>query len=149
MATLVDYNLHFLEKSWEWLNDPEIKLLTLTPDFTKEGQIKFYNSLPARTNYWIKGIAVNNIPIGLVGLKNINTSQKSGEYWGFIGEKSFWGKGIGKFMIEEVLKKTKELRLKKVYLNVSSKNLRARNLYQKMHFKKVSEGEIEQYEIEL
>ncbi|HEU5365319.1 MAG TPA: GNAT family N-acetyltransferase [Hanamia sp.] len=149
MVTLVDYDVHFLEKSWKWLNDPEIKSLTLTPDFTKEDQIKFYNSLPARANYWIKGITEDNIPIGLVGLKNINTSQKSAEYWGFIGEKKFWGKGIGKFMIEEALKKARELNLKRVYLNVGSKNDRARNLYQKMNFRKVSKGEIEQYDIEL
>ena len=34
----VEYNEIFLEKSWEWLNNKEIKYLTCTPDFTKEQQ---------------------------------------------------------------------------------------------------------------
>ena len=30
----------FLEKSWHWLRDPEIKWLTMTPDFTREEQLR-------------------------------------------------------------------------------------------------------------
>lgn len=32
------YNEDFLEKSWEWLNDEELKYLTMTPDFTRKDQ---------------------------------------------------------------------------------------------------------------
>lgn len=149
MAALVNYDLIFLEKSWKWLNDPEIKQLTLTPDFSKEAQLNFYYSLPKKKDYWIKGIAENNVPIGAMGLKHINTVDKSAEYWGYIGEKEYWGRGIGKFILKEALIKAKELVLKKIYLNVSDKNIIAKNLYLKMGFKKQSSGEIEQYEIAL
>ncbi len=149
MPRLVDYNSIFLEKSWEWLNDLEIKTLTLTPDFTKEEQSVFFNSLKARNDYWIKGIIEDNIPIGVIGLKHINSSEKSAEYWGYIGEKEYWGKGIGKFMIEESLKKAEELGLTKIFLNVSGQNTRAKKLYQKMGFKIICSGHIEQYEIEV
>ena len=147
MAAIVNYDLTFLKKSWEWLKDPEIKALTLTPDFSREDQLKFYNSLPQKKDYWIKGVTKNNFPIGAMGLKNINIIEGSAEYWGYIGEKDYWGKGIGKFILKEALTKGKELNLKRIYLNVSNKNRIAKSLYLKMGFKKQSSGEIEQYEI--
>lgn len=149
MTFLVNYDLAFLEKSWEWLNDPEIKELTLTPDFSKEDQLNFYNSLPQKKDYWIKGITENNTPIGAMGLKNIDTGESSAEYWGYIGEKEYWGKGIGKFILKEAIIKARELNLKKIYLKVNRKNIIAKNLYLKMGFKKQSSGEIEYYEIVL
>ena len=149
MAALVNYDLTFLEKSWEWLNDPEIKALTLTPDFSKEDQLQFYRSLPQKKDYWIRGITENNIPVGAMGLKNIDIGGSSAEYWGYIGEKEFWGKGIGKFILKEAILKARELNLKKIYLKVTTKNTIAKNLYLKMGFKKQSSGEIEHYEIVL
>lgn len=149
MAVLVDYDLKFLEKSWMWLNDPEIRELTLTPGFSKEEQLKFYHSLPGKKDYWIKGIIDDNIPIGAVGLKHINIVSRSAEYWGYIGEKEYWRKGIGTFIVNQALIKAKELGLIKIYLRVSEKNLSAKSLYLKAGFKKQCAGEIEQYEITL
>ena len=149
MLSLVKYDLLFLEKSWEWLHDPEIKKLTLTPDYTKEDQLNFYNSLFTRKDYWIKGINENCIPIGLMGLKHINQSEKSAQYWGFIGEKEYWGKGTGKFIINKAVEKANELKLRKLYLKVAKKNIRAKKLYLGMGFKIVFPGDIEQYEISL
>ena len=149
MLSLVEYDLLFLEKSWEWLHDAEIKHLTLTPDYTKEDQLDFYNSLSSKKDYWIKGIKENNIPIGLMGIKHINLSEKSAEYWGFIGEKKYWGKGIGKFMLDQAFTKANELELRILYLKVDQQNLRAKQLYLKKGFKIVIAGDIEQYEISL
>jgi RimJ/RimL family protein N-acetyltransferase len=147
MPQLVDYDINFLNKSWEWLNDQEIRELTLVPSFTKKDQLSFYKNLSQKKDYWIKGIQENGLPIGAMGLKCI--TDESAEYWGYIGEKAFWGKGIGKFILGEALKKAKQLNLSTLYLNVGSKNVKAKNLYIKTGFKIVSKGEIERYEIEL
>jgi RimJ/RimL family protein N-acetyltransferase len=147
MAELVTYDEVFLHKSWEWLNDPEIKKLTLTPNFTKTDQINFFKSLPQRTNYWIKGVLENKEPVAVVGLKNI--SDTTAEYWGYIGEKSYWGKGLGSFMIAACIAKANTLSLQKIYLKVSKDNERAKWLYLKKGFQLVEEGEIEQYELHL
>jgi RimJ/RimL family protein N-acetyltransferase len=147
MTSLVDFDLNFSNKSWDWLNDPEIKALTLTPDFTKEEQRNFFNSIPQRKNYWIKGIMENGIPIGAMGLKNINTKEKNAEYWGYIGDKKFWGKGIGKFMIHEANKEAKRIGLHELNLKVGSNNFRAKNLYLNLGFVLSHAGEIEQYVI--
>ena len=128
----VNYSLIFLDKSWNWLNDKEIKELTLTPDFTKEQQEYFFNSLHDRTNYFIKGITYNSVPIGACGLKNI--TEHDGEYWGYIGEKAFWGRGIGKEMVKYIIKIATEKFLDSIYLRVTQSNERAKNLYTKFGF---------------
>src|SRR6476620_3581377 len=114
MPQLTAYNQQFLEKSWIWLRDPEIKALTLTPDFTREEQLAFYHSLPERKNYWIRGILEDGVPVGAMGLKHI--SSTTAEYWGYIGEKAYWGKGIGSFMIAAAVEKAKQLGLTAIYL---------------------------------
>ena len=128
----VEYSLIFLEKSWFWLRDDEIKHLTLTPDFTREQQMNFYNSLSDKKDYFIKGIESNGMPIGACGLKKINNYDA--EYWGYIGEKKYWGQGIGKEMMNYIISITKKKHLKSIYLSVSRSNIRAQKLYEKNGF---------------
>jgi RimJ/RimL family protein N-acetyltransferase len=81
-----------LEKSWEWLNDPEIKRLTITPDFSKDEQKKWFESIKNRKDYWITVGWHNGEPIVIGGLKNIG--EKDAEIFGYIGNKEYWGKGV-------------------------------------------------------
>ncbi|MFZ2726473.1 MAG: GNAT family N-acetyltransferase [Methylococcaceae bacterium] len=132
MLELVDYDIEFLKLSWKWLNDEEIKQLTMTPNFTKEQQVEFFNSLARRKDYLIYGISFNNNKIGACGLKNIDNEQA--EYWGYIGEKEYWGQGIGKRILEIMIKKTLDMQLKYIFLKVKFDNTRAINLYKKTGF---------------
>src|ERR1044071_4858744 len=52
----VNYDARFLELSWEWLTNPEVKQLAMTPDFTREGQAQWFATLPNRTDYAIWGL---------------------------------------------------------------------------------------------
>ena len=126
---LVDYTLDYLELSWKWLNDPEIKALTNTPDFSLEQQLKWFNSLVLKQNYFIKGIEFLNIGIGVCGLKNI--TQSDAEYWGYIGDKQYWRKGIGSLILLEMEKQAKDFGVKSVWLNVLINNANAIQLYRK------------------
>lgn len=138
MIKLESYNEIYLEKSWGWLNDPEIKFLTNTPDFTKEDQQKWYRSIQSKENYKIWGVSAENNPIGVFGIKNIDYKKADGEYWGFIGEKEYWGKGIGKSILEQLIEIAKnDLRLKEIYLKVIRENEIAIKLYKKLDFKEI------------
>lgn len=130
--SFVPYSDLFLKKSWDWLNDSEIKKLTNTHDFTKEDQKRFFNSLKSRNDYLIKGIIFNKIPIGACGLKNITNSDA--EYWGYIGEKEFWGKGFGKEILDFMINCGIKMNLSSIYLNVIKENKRAIKLYQNFGF---------------
>lgn len=148
MFQLVDYSLKFIDLSWQWLNDPEIKKLTMTKDFTREEQMEFYNRLPDRSDYWIRGIQYESQPIGVMGIKNI--TKESGEYWGYIGDKRYWGKGFGAQMLTEAVLKSRQLLLAELYLRVAAYNTRAKSLYQKFGFVfNGSENGVERYSLSL
>lgn len=128
----VQYDRTFLEKSWAWLQDPEIKSLTNTPDFTKEQQETFFNSLP-RKDYKIWGLRYNNVEIGVVGLKNITSS--TGEYFGYIGDKSCWGLGLFSSIIKFIHCEAEKIGLKSLTLKVGIHNVRAIRAYKREGFK--------------
>ena len=129
---LVDFDQKYLDNSWNWLYDHELKEMTSAPLITKDEQLKWFESIKKKDNYLIWGIEVDTKPIGACGLKNINRIE--GEYWGYIGEKSYWGKGIGSMMMNMIIGKAKELKLKKIYLKVLKVNFRAIKLYEKFNF---------------
>ena len=129
---LTSYDSDFLTKSWEWLNDPEIKHLTNTGDFSKEDQQKWVAKLPEIEGYKIWGAKYSNEPIGVFGIKNISDSE--GEYWGYIGEKKYWGLGLGKEIMTLILQEAQTLKIKNLYLKVIPENKRAIKLYEKMGF---------------
>ena len=130
---LVDYSRKFLDLSWKWLNDYEIKKLTNSPDFSHEQQIKWFKSLKDKKDYLIWGIRYGGNPIGACGLKNITGNDC--EYWGYIGEKYYWGSGLGKQIINTLIKKAADQGLNSVWLQVNKDNSKAINLYKKAHFK--------------
>jgi RimJ/RimL family protein N-acetyltransferase len=127
---LVSYSREYLERSWEWLNDPEVKRLTLTPDFTQLDQISFFEALPARSDYRVWGLELEGDgPIGAAGIKNI--SSGTGEYWGYIGEKQHWGQGLGRSILGLVEAEAAALGINELDLRVAPYNLRAISLYEK------------------
>jgi RimJ/RimL family protein N-acetyltransferase len=126
------FDERFLAKSWEWLHDPELKNLTMTPDFTREQQQQWFSGLPGRTDYLIWGLSCDGTSVGAAGLKHI--TKDSAEYWGYIGERQFWGMGLGRETIDFVIGHARKLGLRELYLNVHQDNNRAVRLYTKVGF---------------
>jgi RimJ/RimL family protein N-acetyltransferase len=127
--SLVVYDQTFLGLSWKWLNDPEIKKLTYTPEFTREQQKAWFESLYSKTDYKIWGVQYDNKPIGVCGLKNITFADA--EYWGYIGVKQYWGIGLGSVIMQLVEKEAEKAGLHSIWLSVIPENIRAIRLYQK------------------
>lgn len=127
---LVPFDKRFFDKSRSWLEDEEVNRLTDTGELpTESDRLKWFESLPSRMDYLIWGVAYDEEPIGACGLKNIQDSKA--EYWGYIGEKTYWGKGLGSSMLKGVEQKAKELNLDELYLTVLVENNRAIGLYRK------------------
>jgi RimJ/RimL family protein N-acetyltransferase len=137
---LVQYSKIFLELSWKWLNDDEIRRLTNTPVFSKNGQKKWYDALNDRNDYKIWGIDIDGTHIGACGLKKI--TKFDCEYWGYIGEKDFWGKGIGSSILNSLIGYAKNQKLTSIWLTVTADNQRAIKLYTKFGFEPESNDEI-------
>lgn len=137
--SFIIYNKEVLEKSWQWLNDEEIRYLIQAPLISKEEQLAWFNQLENNPNYFIKGILYKQQIIGVVGLKKIDLANKTAEYFGYIGEKEYWGKGLGKEMIDYIKDYAKkELNLDSIYLKVISDNTRAIRAYEKSGFQAIT-----------
>ena len=126
---LEKYSEIYLNASWLWLNNPEVKRMTYTSDFTRDFQLKWFKNLKDKEDYKIWGIGVDNKPIGACGLKRI--TKVDSEYWGYIGEKKFWGKGLGKAILQLIEEEAGKLNLKYIWLKVLKENERALKLYSK------------------
>lgn len=134
MIEFVPYTRIYLDKSYMWLQDAEIRKLTDTQvNITKESQQRWYDAIQSDDTYMIWGIAYGGTPIGACGIKHIDYSEGGGEYWGYIGEKSYWG-GKGHAIVSYVCSEAKRIKLEKLYLRVLKDNVRAYNLYLKEGF---------------
>jgi len=133
IVKLVPYSERFLKLSWGWLNDPEIRILANVPKFTKQDQEKWFDSLIDIENYKIWGVVYDEEPIGVCGLKKI--TKKDCEYWGYIGNKDYWGIGIGSNILDQLIRYAKNSGLESLWLVVINDNERAIRLYDKFGFK--------------
>lgn len=133
---LEEFNLDYLNLSFEWLKDVELRKLIDAPVITKEAQLEWFKKLTERKDYKTWGVKYQNIKIGVCGFKNI--TEKQAEYFGYIGLKEFWGKGIGAMIFNELMK-TEVFHTKKfIYLKVNKTNTRAIKAYIKWGFIKYS-----------
>ena len=77
---------------------------------------------------------LHKMPIGVVGLKHIDREAGECEYFGYIGEKACWGRGIGISMLDFIKQQAIIIGLDKIVLKVSPQNIRAVRLYEKYGF---------------
>ena len=130
---LARYDRAYLDKSWEWLRDPEIKALTMASDFTREEQLKFFDELPSRPDYKIWGVeSPEGIPIGAAGIKKI--VGHAGEFWCYMGDREWWGRGLGGRILELCEVEARSLGLDKVTMIAAESNLRSVKAFEKMGF---------------
>ena len=130
------FDRKMLDCTYQWLNDVEVLTLIGAQPVERNAQLAWFDTLNQRSDFIIHGIYYDNVPIGVFGLKNI--ANETAEYWGYIGKKEYWGKGIGKWIIESALSICHGLNIKRIYLKVLSNNTRAINLYTKYDFIEVS-----------
>lgn len=116
------------------MKDPLMNYLIDGGDIDVECQSKWFESLDNRQDYFVWGVEADKVPIGVVGLKHIDYKAKTGEYFGYIGEKKFWGMGIGKKMLDFICSIAFNMGLSILELNVLEDNIRAIKLYERYGF---------------
>lgn len=141
MIELVTFDEQFLDLSYVWLTDKElIELVDGPKKITRRDQILWFEQLQLDQTYKIWGIKFDGSPIGACGIKHIDYSKLTGEYWGYIGDKSYWG-GKGHDLMQLTYSKAYNLGLKSIYLNVLKTNKRALQLYISEGFSIISKNE--------
>ncbi len=128
----VDFDEEALEQSWIWLNDPELKHLTMTPDIDRDGQRKWFEGLKSRPDYYIKVIKCDNKFIGALGLKAINGVDA--ELWGYIGDKEYWGKTVGLTGMQHLIDYAISINLQSIYVIQLKENIKSYKLVRRCGF---------------
>lgn len=141
-----------LELFVRWLSDPEVTagLARYLPMGMQEEE-KWYSKLMERPaderplTIDARQEGGSWLPIGNLGLFNIDWRSRSAELGIMIGEKTYWDKGYGSEALGVLLGHAFDtLNLNRVYLRVFEYNKRAVRAYEKMGF--VLEGRMRQAE---
>lgn len=133
-----------LSSFYAWISDPETiqYSLSLFSEMKNKNQIdSWFNSLVNDTENVNLGIYISQADteehkfIGYAGICNISQTNKSGEYFIFIGDKNYWNQGIGtqvSMMIQKIAFCVHNLN--RLMLTVSEPNHGAIKAYQKAGF---------------
>lgn len=129
-----------------WRNDPEVFKYTGN---TYDHEITIDSELA-----WIKNVIANNndgkeyrcaieadgVYVGNIYLTDLDSGI--GHYHIFIGDKDYWGKGIARKASEQIISDGfNKFNLKEIQLRVSSLNMRAVKLYEKLGFVAIDSAE--------
>ncbi|WP_367302971.1 GNAT family N-acetyltransferase [Clostridium sp. DSM 17811] len=126
---------------FQWIKDKEVIRYSLSIFQKMKSNIEishWFDMLLLDKSSYNKAIVdkTNEKLIGYTGIAQISETNLSGEYFIFIGDKSYHGKGIGTFVTKEIVNKGfQELGLNRIMLTVSEKNIGAIKAYTKANFK--------------
>lgn len=123
----------------KWRNDPAIQNHLFASDIVTEvGHIKWYNRyLKDKSRYeWVIVHKEDTIPIGTIGLSQLNQIYGTAEYGILLGENKYYHKGYAKEASLALIDYGfNQLNLKTIVLNVFSDNITAIALYETLGFK--------------
>lgn len=120
-----------------WINDKSNnKYLHYELPLEIEKTQCWFEAIRNRTDRYDAVIEVDGIPVGVIGLLNIDSANLKAEYYITLGETSYKRKGISYIASKQLLKHAFEVfGVNKVYLNVDANNIAACNLYEKLGFR--------------
>lgn len=145
-ASLRPFEWEDAEKYRQWVNDAAvISLVDRVLPVTAEEHRRWYESIISHRQAAI--FAVEAIPekqfVGCVWLYDIDCRHRHAELRILVGDKQYWGKGIGQDAISILVQFAfKNLNLHKVYAYVLTTNERALKTFRKVGF--IREGVLKQ-----
>lgn len=145
---LCNFTMQDIEKRVRWLSDPLVnRNLILREPIEYKKTLKWYKEVQSDASR--KDLVIDlhcGKSIGCIGLRKINLLSMSACFYIFIGEKEYWGQGIGKEASHLLFDWAfNQLNLNKIWSNVASYNTASLALLKKIGF--VQEGYLRQEEI--
>lgn len=122
----------------EWINNSENnQFLHYNLPLDIDKTFSWFENIQNREDRLDFTITCNGTPVEIIGLLNIDRTNKKAEYYITIGETSFKGMGIAKKATELLLEQAYEIYgLNKVYLFTEVENIPAQKLFERVGFKK-------------
>ena len=122
----------------KWYNDPDVrKTLTVTERFELEKTRRWFQSVrdnPGRVDFFLE--TPDGKPMGVTGLLNIDRTHATAECFCVIGEKGFWGGGLGTEIHSVLIAWAFEhLNLEKIWATIRTNNPAIYKVVQKLGFR--------------
>lgn len=132
-----------LRKKVEWVNNPaNNRYLHYDLPLDYEKTVEWFHRIENDCGRYDAVIEVDGVPIGLIGLLDIDGKVQKAEYYVMLGEPGYGHRGIASAATEKLLEYAfGELRLNKVYLYTETENVRAQRMFERAGF--VREGYLE------
>ena len=125
--------------SVKWRNDPEVFKFTgniYNHEITIDNELEWIRKVTANPTDYRCAILVDEVYVGNIYLTDIK--EGTAHFHIFIGDKSYWGKGVAKRASLLILEYAfNVLNIKEVLLRVRNVNTSAYNLYLRLGFKNV------------
>lgn len=131
--TLSEVNLSYLS----WLEDPEVMQGIATSGYTLEKLREYVDKRTGNPSVAFFAIWANDSHqhIGNIKLEEQDSQSKVADLGLLIGNKSYWGKGVGKEACQLAIRYGfDQMHLRKIYLAVYENNPAARKLYTNLGF---------------
>ncbi len=139
---LRDFTAEDIPKKVDWVNDPSNNaFLHYDLPLEIEKTSKWFASAIKRSDRYDAVITVDEVPVGLIGLLNIDSKNRKAEFYILMGESAYKGKGIatkaGNLLLQDAFVARG---LNRVYLYTETENIPAQRLFKKLGF--VREGKL-------
>jgi RimJ/RimL family protein N-acetyltransferase len=121
-----------------WLKDPEVMLGIESSGYTLENLKEYvFSKITSEKDYFfVICDQQNDKHIGNIKLEITDSKAQVAELGLLIGDKSYWGKGIGSEICRLVINfGFNQIYLRKIFLAVYENNPNAKKLYEKLGFK--------------
>lgn len=142
MVELKNVTKKDIQKIYNWRNNPKIRVCMFNPGEIKlEDHIIYWENRLNNPEEYSFIILNGNKELGIVRLdKKENSYEVS-----IILDPEMHGKGIGTKTVEEIIKKAKDLGIRKLTSRVKEWNVGSKKIFEKNDFKKVNDH----YELEV
>lgn len=133
-----------IPKKVEWINNPENnQFLHYDIPICVEKTEKWFDSHEGETTRFDAVIEADGVPVGTIGLLEIDRENSKAEYYIAMGETKYKGKGVAKEASRLILEYGfKTLKLNRIYLFTEVENIAAQKLFEQVGFER--EGIIRQ-----
>ena len=129
-----------LNGSWKWLNDEKVTSFMDKGHYkhTISDQFDYFKKISKSKKDILFSIYFKRKHIGNVGLHQIDNKLKTAQFGIIIGNTKYHNMGIGKQVWFEIIKfGFKQLKLKRVYTMIASKNIASTKIAKNLGFKKM------------
>ena len=123
-----------------WINDPgNNEFLHYDLPLREDATAAWFHKVSGLDNRLDMTITCDDVPVGVIGLLQIDRKNHCAELYITVGENNYRGKGVAQEAMKELLRIAfTELELNRVYLTTETGNLPAVKAYEKVGF--IKEG---------